>query len=163
MAERRMRLKRGKAGDTGVVLPPVSPVEVPRERPAFDEELVEQIAMTAIGGEFDPPAFEVAKQAVRLTMATMSMKQNLATPSRSDPSSTRTDARVDRVSVSIADMEFATHHEFGRTHRVVTRPASVSIFVEGYHQHPRTLLQAALDQFDEKATYGMSVSSRSLR
>ncbi len=82
MAERRMRLKRGKVGDTGprVTAPVMSGPDQWHansvERSPFDEELIQRILTMLDPNPFESEE-ELAERAIRLTMTTMNMQKVL--------------------------------------------------------------------------------------
>ncbi len=82
MAERRMRLKRGKAGDTGVQVAPALPPEGPNsgERSPWNEKVVEDIVAMVSDSEWSEDGLESIRRAIRLTMATQSMMQVMHPP-----------------------------------------------------------------------------------
>ncbi len=73
-----MRLKRGKEGDTGVVVPPRFPESIMAEPSMFDDRIVEEIVNMVDTNFWGDNQMEQLRRAIKLTMATQSWQQVMA-------------------------------------------------------------------------------------
>lgn len=155
MAERRMRLKRGKIGDTGVVAhsvePPATsalsfPESLSQEPSAFDEDLVDQIAEVVGAGLHSDEVEGTIRHAIKLTMATIAMR-GLLDPPRPDTTIPGTVTSLE-IDVDSGHREFATLGGF-RSHVRAGTP-STTIIIRG-SGHPIAMMEEAATTFFERA------------
>jgi hypothetical protein len=168
MAERRMRLKRGKDGDTGVqVTPPFPESLTTGERSPWDERVVEEIVAMVSDEQWNEVGLESLRRAIRITMATQSMTQVLQRPATvvpppPPPPPARTIgvraigaempfASVHAIDVAISH-NFVSHHSVdGTADRRVMTSTEVTVTVQGAGD-PVTLLRQAADRFHSDIT-----------